>query len=114
MALGLTVMALEKDHAFQEAVLSIYHATMHTFTATNALKIIENHLGKAFLKLQIQAQPQLILQQPPPFFMPKPVPPSPPSIPPATPPVAPPSAPPETPPSAPPTSPPSIPPKVQG
>jgi hypothetical protein len=51
--LGLQVDALEDNHAFQEAVLSVYHATMHTF-ATPAVKIIENHLGRAFIKMQQQ------------------------------------------------------------
>jgi hypothetical protein len=73
--LGLTVDALEDNHTFQEAVLSVYHATMHTFTATPAVKIIENHLGRAFVKIQ----QQVVFQQP--VFTPPPA---------ATPPSAPP------------------------
>lgn len=52
--LGLVVEALENNHIFQEAVLSVFHVTMHTFTATGAVKIIENHLGRAFLKIEQQ------------------------------------------------------------
>lgn len=43
---GLNVTALEDDQALQEAVLSVYHATMVTFQATGCLKVIENHFGK--------------------------------------------------------------------
>lgn len=43
---GLNVSRLEDDPVFQEAVLSVFHATMVTFQATNCLKVIENHRGK--------------------------------------------------------------------
>lgn len=59
--IGLVVNSLETSHEFQESVLSVFHATMHTFTGTPAVKIIENHLGRAFVKLQ----GQFIVQQPP-------------------------------------------------
>ena len=65
--LGLVVDALEDNHAFQEAVLSVYHATMHTLVATPAIKIIENHLGRAFVKIQQQVMiPQPVISPPPP------------------------------------------------
>ncbi len=64
--LGLTVDALEDNHAFQEDVLSVYHATMHTFNGTPAVKIIENHIGRAFVKLQqISIQPPVLKPNPP-------------------------------------------------
>jgi hypothetical protein len=63
--LGLVVDALEDNHTFQEAVLSVYHATMHTFAATNGVKIIENHLGRAFLKMEQQIIIPPSGQQPP-------------------------------------------------
>ena len=47
---GMKVEALESDQALQDLVLSVFHATIHTLTGTPALKIIENHLGKAFIK----------------------------------------------------------------
>lgn len=54
--MGLVVTELEKDHKLQELVLSVYHAAMHTFGGTGAVKVIENHLGRAYVKLQqIQA-----------------------------------------------------------
>ncbi len=58
---GLKISDLESDQAFQDLVLSIFHATNHTFSMTAATKIIENHNGKAFIKqhqqVQISGQP---------------------------------------------------------
>jgi ATP-dependent protease ClpP protease subunit len=60
--LGLVVDALEADHSFQEKVLSVFHAAMHTFAGTPAVKIVENNLGRAYIKMQqrilIPKQPQ--------------------------------------------------------
>jgi len=47
--LGLTVEELEKDDKLQDAVLSLHHAYMHTLARTSTIKIIENHLGAAFV-----------------------------------------------------------------
>jgi hypothetical protein len=52
---GNGVEALEKNQKFQDAVLTVHHSTMITLGATPAVKIIENHTGKAFVK-RIQAQ----------------------------------------------------------
>lgn len=60
--MGLLVDTLENDHHFQEQVLSVFHATMHTFTGTPAVKIIENHKGRAFVKMQ----GQIVIQRPAP------------------------------------------------
>jgi hypothetical protein len=48
---GLVIDFLEDDQVFQDLTLSVYHAVTHTFTHTGCLKIIENQLGRAFLKL---------------------------------------------------------------
>lgn len=48
--LGLTIKMLEDDPALQDAVLSVHHAFMITLSNTPAAKIIENHLGSAFVK----------------------------------------------------------------
>ena len=75
----LKIVPLEKDQTFQDEVLSLFHATTHTFTNTSAVKIVENHFGKAFIK---QAQTMLVPvptpapQQPP---SPKPSAPQPPN-----------------------------------
>ena len=49
--IGLKVSALEENDRLQDAVLSLHHACMLTFSATRALKIVENHLGIAFIKV---------------------------------------------------------------
>jgi len=49
--MGLKVSLLEDDQELQDAVLSIHHAFMHTFASTGAFKIIENHMGKAYVRL---------------------------------------------------------------
>lgn len=60
---GLNVVWMEDDQTAQDLFLSVFHAASHTFTQRGATKIIENHLGKAFIKL-IQTQ-HIVLQQPP-------------------------------------------------
>lgn len=47
---GVIVVDLESDQALQDAVLSVHHATIHTFSGPS-LKIIENHLGRAYVAL---------------------------------------------------------------
>lgn len=48
---GITVVDLEDDDELQNAVLSVHHATMHTFSGTPAQKIIENHHGRAWVRI---------------------------------------------------------------
>ncbi len=61
---GVHVEYLERDQNIQDLILSIFHATTHTFAGTAAVKIIENHLGKAFIQqsrqvlVPIPGQPQ--------------------------------------------------------
>lgn len=47
---GVKVFELESDDVLQDLVLTSHHAFMHTFSNTGALKIIENHLGVAFIE----------------------------------------------------------------
>ncbi len=55
---GLNVKALEEDQQLQEAVLSVFHATMVTFQATGCVKAIENHRGKGhFIVFDVAARP---------------------------------------------------------
>lgn len=58
-SLGIKVTDLEADQALQDAVLSVHHACIHTLTETQAVKIIENHKGAAFISqaAQIMVQP---------------------------------------------------------
>lgn len=61
-AQGLNVTDLEVDQELQDLVLTVHHATIHTLGGP-AVKIIENHRGKAFVKLggfiniQVPVQP---------------------------------------------------------
>ena len=48
---GVKVVNLEDDDRLQDAVLSVHHATMHTFANTLAQKIIENHRGRAWVRI---------------------------------------------------------------
>ena len=68
--MGLVIDDLEANQPVQDAVLAIFHSFTHTFGATPAVKIIENQLNKAFIKLLqptmnigmptfLQAPPQL-------------------------------------------------------
>lgn len=67
-AKGLRVEALEITQDIQDAFLSVFHATMHTFAGTSAVKIIENHQGRTFVKIvpNIFHQVPMIVPLPPP------------------------------------------------
>lgn len=58
--IGLTIKMLEAkgEGRLQDLVLTIHHCYMHTLMNTLAYKVIENHLGIAFVKNQV-APPQL-------------------------------------------------------
>lgn len=51
---GVKVTRLEADGRLQDAVLSVHHVTMHTFSGTVAAKIIENHHDRAWVRLSGQ------------------------------------------------------------
>ena len=50
--IGLKVKPLEEDNELQDRILSVHHSCMLTFYKTNAIKIIENHNGSAFIKVE--------------------------------------------------------------
>lgn len=54
--MGLLVTELERDPTLQDLVLSVFHTTTQTFDGTPAVKLIENHEGRAFIKIQQQMQ----------------------------------------------------------
>jgi hypothetical protein len=60
---GVHIVDLEADQALQDAVLSVHHATMHTFQGA-AAKIVENHLGRAWVQLAQVIQVQVPLVRP--------------------------------------------------
>lgn len=59
---GMVISDLESQQDYQDAVLSVYHAISYAFAGSPAAKIVENHLGKAFID-SISPPPQ-------PFFGP--------------------------------------------
>ena len=52
-SIGLKVAALEDDAPLQDLALTVHHCFMHSLMNTASFKIIENHLGTAFVK-QVQ------------------------------------------------------------
>lgn len=54
--IGLKVKLIENDPDFQDLVLTVHHCFVHTLSNTAAFKIIENHLGAAFVKQQLSVQ----------------------------------------------------------
>lgn len=53
---GVNVEDLEADPDLENAVLSVHYATFHTLTGGPAIKIIENQMGRAFVKIAQQVQ----------------------------------------------------------
>lgn len=49
ISMGLKIQMLEDDQILQDRVLTLHHAYMHTLANTGAIKIIENHLGRAMV-----------------------------------------------------------------
>jgi len=49
-AMGLKAVKVEDDSKFQDLVLTVHHCCMDTLMNTNSFKLIENHLGVAFVK----------------------------------------------------------------
>jgi len=49
--LGLKIKSLEYDfdNDFQDTVLTVHHAFMHTFANSPSIRIVENHLGNAIV-----------------------------------------------------------------
>ena len=49
-AKGMSIAPLEDDQTFQDTCLSVFHAAIHTFSATRVVKVVESHAGRAFIK----------------------------------------------------------------
>ncbi len=56
---GLSIIDMETDHDLQDLILTAHHAFMHTFGSTFANKIVENHLGIAYVEMQATFQAQM-------------------------------------------------------
>lgn len=50
--IGLKVALLEDDPELQDLVLTVHHCFAHTLSNTPSFKIIENHMGAAWVKMQ--------------------------------------------------------------
>lgn len=46
----LKIERMEDNQDFQDAILSVHHACMHTIAQTGTIKLIENQNGKAYIK----------------------------------------------------------------
>lgn len=49
--IGIKIVALEEDQKLQDAVLTVHHACIQTLSTTFACKIIENHIGLAYIEV---------------------------------------------------------------
>jgi hypothetical protein len=52
--IGLNVVALEDNQELQDAVLTVHHACVQTFSETGTVKMIENHEGIAYVQAMRQ------------------------------------------------------------
>ena len=52
--MGLKIDRVENDNQLQDLVLTVHHCFMHSIMNTSSFKLIENHLGTAFVKQQVQ------------------------------------------------------------
>jgi hypothetical protein len=49
-ALGVIIEDMENDNELQDLILTVHHSFMHTFSSSIAVKIVENHLGIAYIE----------------------------------------------------------------
>lgn len=54
--IGLRASLVENDQSLQDLLLTVHHCYMHSLMNTPSFKIIENHLGTAFVKQQVVMQ----------------------------------------------------------
>jgi len=55
--LGMTIVDMEHDQKIQEAMLTLHHATMHTLANSMVSKLVENHLGIAYIEVDQLPKP---------------------------------------------------------
>lgn len=61
--IGVSVVEMEEDNDLQDAILTTHHAFMHTFANSPASKIVENHLGTAYIENQQQMPIPAVIQR---------------------------------------------------
>ncbi len=59
--MGLKVEQIENDVVLQDLILTVHHCYMHSIMNTASFKLIENHLGTAFVKQGVK-QMQVVHQ----------------------------------------------------
>jgi hypothetical protein len=64
IALGLKIERLEDDEVLQDLVLTVHHCFMHSLMNTPSYKMIENHIGRAFVKQELMIMQQMPMQTP--------------------------------------------------
>lgn len=52
-SLGLCIVDMEADHDLQDLILTVHHSFMHTISHAAVSKIVENHLGVAYIENDI-------------------------------------------------------------
>jgi Serine dehydrogenase proteinase len=62
---GVVIDDLEDDGELQDAVLSVHHALTHALAMSSAVKIVENNIGRRFVK-GVQMNQVFVQQQPSP------------------------------------------------
>jgi hypothetical protein len=48
--IGVSIIDMETDNELQDLILTVHHSFMHTFSRTSTTKIVENHLGVAYIE----------------------------------------------------------------
>ncbi len=57
--IGLRIVDLETDKSLQDLVLTVHHCYMYALANTPVFKMVENHVGRRFFKVQQQMVPNL-------------------------------------------------------
>jgi ATP-dependent protease ClpP protease subunit len=55
-AIGLTIESIEADPELQDLILTVHHCYMHSLSNSPSYKMIENHLGAAWVKQAVLTQ----------------------------------------------------------
>ncbi len=62
--MGVSIIEMENDNELQDLILTTHHAFMHTFANSTASKIVENHLGVAYIENQPSMSMPIPMQMP--------------------------------------------------
>ena len=49
--LGMAIVDMEAAQDIQDAILTLHHACMHTLANSTVSKLVENHLGVAYIEV---------------------------------------------------------------